>query len=732
MAKISITPAHALIDDPVNRYFELCLFLMLAVSFLTLAGTGRMDFFTVLLMGIALLGRAVLLLKKSRFLLSEKAVFRLTLSYIPFYFLDLLFLVNPQNEFLERLLLATIHLVFFTAVVKMFSAWLLRDYVYLSALAFAQVLAAATLTIDITFIIFFSLFLFLAIATFASLEIRRARLRVMKAHPVPSIAPTSETVSISLTFTSVAICLGTVALATVLFFVIPRGRSGYFSSMGRSGEKITGFSDSVELGEIGQIKKSSAVVMHIQTDGLSPFHAIKWRGIGLTTFDGKRWFNRGSAATMVPARGMFQFRHSLSHPGQRPELLRYTVTLRNILSDAVFLAPQPVEITGAFRSLWQDNADSVYLRNPGGGGMVRYIAVSDITQPSPALLQSDKALIPQEIEKLYLELPKTDDRVIALAHQIAEPEKTNYGKVKAIESYLRKNLAYTLDLPKAMPADPIAYFLFTARKGHCEFFASSMAVMLRSQGIPTRLVNGFMQGAYNEVSGNYTVRASDAHTWVEVYFPTYGWVAFDPTPAQSGSGATENAFFAKLSLYTDAMQTMWDEWIVNYDLLHQIVLARQIEGSSRQITNESQNYFKSKYQRFVDFVTNLGNWFSDHHRTVLALLIIFSLILWGALFKTSLARWWGEYRMMARARNGSARPEDATLAYLRMLRLLSRHGITKSPTQTPTEFAASVPGPSGAHVRNFTDIYLQARFGGLHNLLPRLNAVLEEMQAKKR
>ena len=89
---------------------------------------------------------------------------------------------------------------------------------------------------------------------------------------------------------------------------------------------------------------------------------------------------------------------------------------------------------------------------------------------------------------------------------------------------------YTLELPRDSPQDPIADFLFVRKRGHCEYFASSMAIMLRTLGIPSRVVNGFRTTEFNDLTGNYVIRASSAHSWVEAYFPNYGWISFDPTP----------------------------------------------------------------------------------------------------------------------------------------------------------------------------------------------------------
>ena len=717
-------------SDAVDRYFEISLFSLLAIGFLTLAGTGKMDLFTVLLMGLALAGRAVLLWRKSRYLLPPQLVTRLTVFYIPFYFLDFWFLLAAYDTILERVLLATIHLVFFTAVVKMFSARLVRDYVYLAALAFAQMLAAAILTVHTSYLLYFALFLLLAIMTFTSLEIKRARDRALEGGTCLPPAPLPPRLASALSGTSGVICGGTVVMATILFFVIPRGSRGYFSSLSLPSDRITGFSDHVDLGEIGQIKKMSVVVMHVQAPELLRSRPVKWRGIGLTTFDGKRWSNRNLLSASVPRFRSFQLRQEVFHPGQPSEPLRYTITLQPVASDALFLTPQALEITGPFRGLWQDEAGSIYLRF-GSSSLVRYSARSDIAVPPPDSLRADSGAVPPEIKEVYLQVPPVAPGVRQLGLEITRQETSAYDKAKAIETYLQTHYGYTLDLPASKLADPIAYFLLEARRGHCEFFASSMAVLLRTLGIPTRLVNGFLQGSYNDISGQFTVRASDAHTWVEVYFPTYGWISFDPTPAEGRS--SQELLLGRLGLYLDAFQTFWEEWVINYDIFHQVTLARQLESSSRQVTRDSRRFFRQQYRRLVAAVRQTTENLAEHRGTVLVVLGIVTLGLAVLYQRSAVRQWLREQRMFRHARLGKkANPEDATLAYLRLLRILARSGFRKAPAQTPNEFARSVPEPTGALVRDFTQLYLRTRFGRLFDDLPRMSALLKEIPALRR
>ncbi|TMC72833.1 MAG: transglutaminase domain-containing protein [Chloroflexi bacterium] len=138
----------------------------------------------------------------------------------------------------------------------------------------------------------------------------------------------------------------------------------------------------------------------------------------------------------------------------------------------------------------------------------------------------------------YAELPANGyrppdvlQRIHKLALDVTAGAVTPYDKAKAIEAYLRGNYVYTLTPPRTPDGvDPLAYFLFDSKRGYCQFFASAMGDMLRSLGIPTRLVNGFGPGNYDTTTQAWVVRGEDAHTWVEVYFPTYGWITFEPTP----------------------------------------------------------------------------------------------------------------------------------------------------------------------------------------------------------
>jgi protein-glutamine gamma-glutamyltransferase len=157
-----------------------------------------------------------------------------------------------------------------------------------------------------------------------------------------------------------------------------------------------------------------------------------------------------------------------------------------------------------------------------------------------------------------------------------------YEAVRRVEEWLRREFAYTLDLPATPREATLDHFLFERRAGHCEYFSTAMAVLLRAAEIPARNVNGFLGGEWNASGGYLAVTQNDAHSWVEVWFPGLGWVPFDPTPsgsrnevvgAQGGGSLVWPVLF-----WWDGLQHRWTKWVLFYDLDKQVTIARRLTG----------------------------------------------------------------------------------------------------------------------------------------------------------
>jgi len=165
--------------------------------------------------------------------------------------------------------------------------------------------------------------------------------------------------------------------------------------------------------------------------------------------------------------------------------------------------------------------------------------------PTPAIneLRSASADYPEEIRARYLSLPASlPDRVYDLARQITEGIMNPYEKAKAIETYLRTNYPYTLDVPPPPEGRDVAdYFLFDLKEGYCDYYATAMVVLARASGLPARFVSGYAPGSYDAPNAQYIVREKNAHSWAEVYFPEIGWVEFEPTASQPEIERAEEA-----------------------------------------------------------------------------------------------------------------------------------------------------------------------------------------------
>jgi protein-glutamine gamma-glutamyltransferase len=323
-------------------------------------------------------------------------------------------------------------------------------------------------------------------------------------------------------------------------------------------------------------------------------------------------------------------------------------------------------------------------------------------------------------------LSKLDPRIPELAKSVTANAQTPVDKAIAIENFLRTKYSYTLDLTGKPGSDPLAHFLFEKRAGHCEYFASAMAVMLRTLQIPSREVNGFLPGEYNALGGDYIVRASDAHSWVEVYFPENGWLVFDPTPPVT---AARPGMFSKLALIADWMELTWNEWVINYDLGHQVQLAQSLQTRSRNWLDSARNWFDRKQSAGKGL---LRGWQFRHGS--LGILLPISLITFLLVLRFNLiariirhVRLFFQLRGKPSARNN---PQIASRLYAEMLRVLKKAGFSREETQTPHEFAAGLKEMRLADaVQEFTRIYSAARFGRAFCNTGRLQELLGQIRS---
>src|SRR6266481_4412174 len=269
----------------IERYFNVALYLLVLSGFGALASTGGLDLPAVVLVGLALALRGFQLLTRREFVIPVRWTNSLTLAYVFIYFADYLYV---SRGFLG----ANVHLVLFLIVVLQFSLQRPRQHYLLAALSFLMVLASAVLTVGSVFLFCFAGFLLVAVVTFVLMEMRHSVAEDQgRAQEPKDTAPYRRMANVLLA-TAPMLMLMILAGGSLIFFLLPRVSSRYLSAYAPGSDLSTGFSDRVQLGRIGQIQQSSAVVMHIQIDNdLEGAYDLKWRGVALSQFDGKVWSN---------------------------------------------------------------------------------------------------------------------------------------------------------------------------------------------------------------------------------------------------------------------------------------------------------------------------------------------------------------------------------------------------------------------------------------------------------
>jgi len=689
----------------IERFFQLSVLGLLASGYLALAGSGRVDLPSLVVTGAALGLRGAIAAGIFSWQVPPRWAAGLALACAAFFWADWKLISG-------EILPALIHLVLFLSAVCALAARTPRDYGLLIALAFLQLLAAAAISLDVNFFVFLVLFLLFGVATLTSAEIRRS-LRSSQA-----ACPPSQRLTWRLAVLSVWLTGAILALTAALFFVLPRTAEAAFRRLAPWRLQLPGFAQEVQLGDIGRLLQNPRPVLRVRVIGAGAGLNLKWRGVALSRFDGRRWYNPPEPRTLLPVedRLLTLARNAPIQGGRR---LSYEVMLDSSAADALFFAGAPELLWTNLPAVIREPNDSFRPATPVTG-ILRYGVHAFLPDPvAPGALPPRP--VPYEVLVCCRDLPPLDPRIHALAQQLAQGFTSAHACAIAIERYLRENYRYTTKLPDKAPADPLAWFLFEGREGHCEYFASAMAVLLRAVGIPSRLVTGFQGGVYNPVSGWQVLRASDAHAWVEAYLPATGWTAFDPTPPDPRPPRISP--LAHLGFYLDAAETFWQEWVLSYDLARQLVLASRMERTSRSL---GTRWLEALAERSTSAVTRAKGLVRSRWPVLVAFVLLAAL---AVTLAVRTPQSWRVRRGLRRLGRGRGNPAEATLLYQRLLRVLERRGYRKPPWLTPAEFAAVLPESELARqVREFTLHYNRLRFGGETDAGPALVAILAALE----
>src|ERR1051325_11267496 len=572
----------------LEKYFRAFSYATVGVATLTLVLAGGLHlvlaalFFVVLVLAWNLEG--------TKWQLSERLGLVAVLLSVPLFLLDWKYqnLVGDPGGRLGVSALA--HLIVFLASVKLLQQKRDRDWVFLYLISFFEILLAAGLSFSPIFLLSLSLYMLCGLTTIVAFEIAKSKRRMPKTETRLLVAPDSgifkharpaarrSAEARRLPFVATVLFILIFVLALPLFLLAPRSGAALLGRSGRALTNFIGFSENVTLGAIGELKRDNAVVMHIRLDDGVNGRDLRWRGVALDEFTGRGWRKSADARHQFDLkndRGFYQ----LGTTESLHRLTAQTIFLEPIESPILFAAPRPVALQGDFSLVRIDGEGAVQARRRDLERVV-YKALSDTTTPDASLLRRDATPYPSEFRR-YLQLPANlDPRIEARANAMVvnEHARNRYDEARAIESQLQSDYGYSLEMRASGP-DPLSDFLFNVKTGHCEYFSTAMAVMLRTRGIASRVVNGFLPGEYNDAAGAYTVRQSDAHSWVEVYFPeTKTWVTFDPTPAAGRAEPVRSGVAGQLEKYAEALELMWFQYVVGYDKQEQRTLAAAVRN----------------------------------------------------------------------------------------------------------------------------------------------------------
>lgn len=679
----------------VERFFQFSMLGLITSGYFALAGSGYLDRPTLILTFCGLLIRAGMAAGFLRIEIPVHIVSLTALGYVAFFPIDFYFI---SHDFLST----TVHGVCFLATIKILTAQSNRDYVYTGVISFIELISAALLSARSSFFTCLALYVVFAIAAFTSAEIRRGFERHKQ-----SVAPVRGRLSWRLAAVALTSTGGILVVTAGLFLIVPR-TARMAAMLFPNTPRLTGFSNVVDLGGFGKISRDDRAVMHILPYSRALPADMKWRGTALSHFDGRRWVEPPLPGRPIPTvRGYAEVADEFQRARRDGHRLIYRVDLQNSGTGTLFIAGVPEFINIEARNLLETPEDAFRVFGPFNETL-RYEVSAHSGPPLPSPLTRAE-------RNRYLDLPLVDIRIYSLARAWSG-DGDPLDRALRIQSHLQKDFKYTLDGPERPVRDPLADFLFVRKAGYCEYFASAMAVMLRSEGIPARVATGFQTGYFNDVSGLYVVRASDAHAWVEAWIEGRGWTTFDPTPP---SGQTRTAsLFSRINMYLDAADHTWQEWVVSYDLGHQVAIAAKFDAALRGWNRGGANSGGS-------WMT----WVMAGARTwgvgIVAAVVLGFLIFF---FGPPVYEAWNRKAQLRRIVRSGGSPSDASVLYGRMLELLSRRGFQKPGWFTPAEFAKHLPPEENRKVVAFTEVYNSIRFGGEVSATARLAGLLQEFE----
>ncbi len=635
----------------------------------------------------------------------------------------------------QALLAAGTHFLVALLAIKIATLHQRQDYRHLYAICLMCILASAAMTSDLWFMPIFLFYLLIAVWTLLLYHLtgRAHRQQEPSAPPSPfePVAPAPVTSRFFWLTSGIAILALGMTLA--IFFVIPRISVGMMQKSRGEGLKTTGFSERVDLGMIGSVKEDPQIVMRVELPDqpATGTDRLYLRGLAYDHYNGRSWGSNSRARRNLGllADGFFKV-HSggnrMAPSSTAP--VRQDILLEALDTSVLFAVPFPESISGEFVGIQADGMSGLHLPFPPSSRM-RYSVTSrdrEVATDEQTAAQLD---YPGSVRDHYLQLPPLSSRVAELARRVAGEKPTPYERTLAIHQHLLTSYRYSLLMETATSVSPIEDFLFTRKTGYCEHYATAMVLMLRSLGIPARLVTGFLATEWNEFGAYFTVRQRDAHAWVEVYYPRSGWVTMDPTPA---SAAVPSSSWEPFQRVGEFLRLHWDRVFIRYSARDQLTVVYSLRDGS-----DSVRGYVSHWLNTLRTATSLG---LEQLRNVVpaanpvAFWILFLLA--GSVLAVAIGLIWvRSWNRFTTGSPASRKQQRIVHLYKKMLSIAGQRGVVVGSSTTPMEFVKKVDRQwpeAGSIVAVLTALYCRGRFSG--SLLSReeMAYALEQITALQR
>jgi transglutaminase-like putative cysteine protease len=638
------------------------------------------------------------------------------------------------------LLTATVEFAAFLQLLKLATRRTARDYQQVTVLALLHLIAATVLGGGLSYALCFLGFVIATPWAMTLGHLRReiegnylADARAGRAGvpiDVARILRSRRVVSAGLLVGSSLLSVPIFALTAMVFVLFPRIGIGVLSLRQQRGQVVSGLGSTVDLQGHGVIRNDPTIVLRVEplVQPANPplLRAFRLRGSTFDHYDGRRW-----TRTAYPG----QDNIPVERIGDRYALTRFPSTdtdtaLRLVLDPleppvvllpegtaGLLIEPRLERGMPRYMTLTVDTDDRVHYANNDEVGLV-YTAFS----PPPGALPARHRRPNAEQLQRYTQVPQDlSPEVRALAQRVTAGARGPLEKARAVERFLG-TFRYTLRLESGGAQRPLEDFLFRSHAGHCEYFSTAMAVLLRTVDVPTRNVTGFLGGTYNRYGRFYAIHQGDAHSWVEVYDPHGGWVTFDPTPPAGEVPVLHTGFFSEVDAVVEALRLRWRTYVVGFDLSTQTRLAVRLwRFFEARRGHTDLNHAARGLQRARTRLT-------DAPRRVPWRELAFGALLLGA----------GAFALRRYLRDRTAPPGQELPPSARAARQLAlaldaafaRRGHQRPASQSPSRFALEIArgaDPAGPVAVRVAERYTEARFGDRPLAPGELDALLREL-----